>query len=303
MIQTNIKDKFKKIENLIVSFDESMSKHTTFKVGGEADVFLVPKTEKALLEALSVCETEKIPLFVMGNGSNLVVRDKGIRGVVIKFASGLTSIQIEGNVIKAQGGVLLSKLSKSAAKHGLSGLEFAEGIPGTLGGAIAMNAGAYDGEMKNVVSKSTCVNTQGEIIELNAEEHDFGYRNSRIKRGKFYVISSELLLKPSENDIIFKKMKEFSQLRTSKQPLNFPSAGSIFKRPPGYFAGKLIEECGLKGYKIGGAEVSTKHSGFIIKSGDACAADVIELIEHIQNTVFELKGVKIETEVMIIGEE
>ena len=293
---------FNKIEGLKVALDQSMSLHTTFKVGGPADILVIPNSEQAFISALNICKLENIPVFVMGNGSNLLVRDKGIRGVVIKLAGGLNEIKIDGNILTAQAGALLSKLAKFAAKHALSGLEFAEGIPGTVGGAVAMNAGAYNGEMKNVVQKSICINSNGIIKELNNEEHEFGYRKSVIKTQGLYVVKIELALNPLEYDIIVEKMKEFSKLRTEKQPLNYPSAGSTFKRPQGYYAGKLIEECGLKGCNVGGAQVSTKHSGFIVNSGGAKAEDVIQLICLIQDRVMIEKGVKMETEIMIIGE-
>jgi len=298
-----IKDKFTNIEGLKVSYNQRMALHTSFKVGGPADILLVPKNEKAFLKALEICKNEDVPVVIMGNGSNLIVRDKGIRGVVIKLSGGLNEIRVDGNTVFAQAGVMLSKLSKFAARNNLSGLEFAEGIPGTLGGAIAMNAGAYDSEMKNIIKKSSCVNMSGEIFEFDNAQHEFQYRNSKIKKEKLIVISTEIVLMPQENDIIVKKMKEFSKLRNLKQPLDLPSAGSTFKRPEGYYAGKLIEDCGLKGCKIGGAEVSMKHSGFIVNKDSATADDVIKLIKLVQEKVLKDTGVQIETEVVVIGEE
>jgi len=296
-------DAFREIVGLDVAVNQMMASFTSFQVGGPADILLIPKTEDAFFNALQLCTDHQLPVFVMGNGSNLVVRDKGIRGVVIKLAGGLVEMHVEGNRLFAQAGVMLSKLSRFAAQHGLSGMEFAEGIPGTFGGAIAMNAGAYGGEMKDVVTHSLCVDSTGKQFELDNAQHQFEYRNSLVKRQKLFVIHAELLLEPQENDIIRKKMKDFSTLRTSKQPTSMPSAGSTFKRPAGYFAGQLIEACGLKGSKIGGAQVSTKHSGFIVNCGDATAEDITKLIAVIQEKVFQEKGVHIETEVMIVGEE
>jgi len=296
-------DEFKKIDGLTVAVNQKMASYTSFQVGGPADILLIPKNEDAFLTALQLCADHHLPVFVMGNGSNLVVRDKGIRGVVIKLAGGLIEMRVEGNRIIAQAGVMLSKLSRFAAQHGLSGMEFAEGIPGTFGGAIAMNAGAYGGEMKDVVTQSLCVDVAGNRFILDHAQHQFEYRDSFVKRKNLYVIHAELLLEPQENGIILKKMKEFSNLRTSKQPTSMPSAGSTFKRPVGQFAGQLIESCGLKGHQIGGAAVSTKHSGFIVNCGDATAEDITELIATIQEKVFQEKGVHIETEVLIVGEE
>jgi len=293
----------KQIEGLDVTFDQPMSLHTSFRLGGPADIMVIPFSLDSFLKAIDLCKLQRAPYFVMGNGSNLIVRDKGIRGVVFKLAGGLTEISVKENCITAQAGVLLSKLSRVAAQHSLSGLEFAEGIPGTVGGAIAMNAGAYGGEMKNVVKSTVCVDVIGNIVKLDDEMHEFGYRKSAVKTNGLVVLITNIVLEKKDNVIITEKMKEFSKLRTDKQPINLPSAGSTFKRPEGFYAGSLIEECGLKGCQIGGAQVSTKHCGFIVNNGNAKAKDVLDLILHVQDQVGAQKGVKMETEVLIIGEE
>jgi len=291
------------IEKGVVLIDEPMKKHTSFKIGGPVDVFVIPGTIEELANSIKLCKDEGLNYFVMGNGSNLVIRDKGIRGVVIKISEHLSQIKVEGTKIIAEAGALLSAVSKVALKYSLSGLEFASGIPGSLGGAIAMNAGAYGGEMKDVVTKVLCLDTDGNFIEYENKDMRFGYRQSRVQDENLIVVQVEMKLKEGKYEDIKAYMDELTEKRTSKQPLNLPSAGSVFKRPEGHFAGKLIEDAGLKGLRLGDAQVSEKHSGFIVNVGEATSNDVINLIKVVQKTVSDKFGVKLETEVKILGEE
>lgn len=291
------------IERGMVLTDEPMKKHTSFKIGGPADVFVVPGTIEELANSIKLCKEEGFDYFVMGNGSNLVVRDKGIRGVVIKISEYLSQVKVEGTKIIAEAGALLSVVSKAALKHSLSGLEFASGIPGSIGGAIAMNAGAYGGEMKDVVTKVLCLDADGNFVEYENKDMRFGYRKSRVQDENLIVVQVEMELKEGKYEDIKAYMDELTEKRTSKQPLNLPSAGSVFKRPEGHFAGKLIEDAGLKGLRLGDAQVSEKHSGFIVNVGEAAGRDVINLIKVVQKTVSDKFGVKLETEVKILGEE
>jgi len=291
------------IEKGVVLIDEPMKKHTSFKIGGPVDVFVIPGTIEELANSIKLCKDEGLNYFVMGNGSNLVIRDKGIRGVVIKISEHLSQIKVEGTKIIAEAGALLSAVSKVALKYSLSGLEFASGIPGSLGGAIAMNAGAYGGEMKDVVTKVLCLDTDGNFIEYENKDMRFGYRQSRVQDENLIVVQVEMKLKEGKYEDMKAYMDELTEKRTSKQPLNLPSAGSVFKRPEGHFAGKLIEDAGLKGLRLGDAQVSEKHSGFIVNVGEATSNDVINLIKVVQKTVSDKFGVKLETEVKILGEE
>jgi UDP-N-acetylmuramate dehydrogenase len=263
---------------------------------------VLPHDVKSLANIVKYCSSRDIPFLVMGNGTNLLVRDKGVRGVVIKTAESLKEFSIDGNIISCCSGVLLSLISKAAMKAGLSGLEFASGIPGTIGGAVAMNAGAYNGEMKDIVLKTLCMNEKGEELTLEKEMHEFGYRTSAVQKNGYIVSGTMLLLKKGDSRIIREKTDDFSRRRKQKQPLSLPSAGSVFKRPRGYYAGKLIEDCGLKGFQIGGAMVSEKHCGFIVNTGSANASDLVNLINHVRHEVNKKFGVKLETEVKIIGE-
>ena len=281
--------------------NEPLKNHTSFKIGGPADEFCEVASQEEIAELIKYAGEKNIPYTIIGNGSNLLVGDKGIRGLVIKIAKGFDKVQVSGNVITAQAGILLSKLAKFALSQNLAGLECASGIPGTLGGAIFMNAGAYGGEMKDVI-KSVTYLEDGKIREASGEELDFGYRRSRFSGGCGIILSATLELTFDDKEKILERMEDFKERRTSKQPLSMPSAGSTFKRPEGYFAGKLIEDSGLKGYSIGGAQVSEKHSGFVINKGNATAKDVVDLIEHIQKTVYEKFGVNLETEVKMLGE-
>lgn len=278
---------------------EPMSKHTTFRIGGEADIFLSPSTLEELESIISMLKKESFPFIVIGNGSNLLVSDSGIEGAVI-CTENLTGIKTSGNTIFAECGIKLSALASEATKLSLSGLEFAAGIPGTLGGAVFMNAGAYDGEMKNII-KSVKVLQNGTIVDIPAEMCGFGYRHSIFQQTEEVILGAEIELIPGAKDDITAKIHDLAARRKLKQPLEFPSAGSTFKRPEGYFAGKLIEDSGLRGFQLGGAQVSEKHCGFIINKGGATAADVQNLIKHIKTSVFVRFGVKLQSEIRFIG--
>ena len=288
-------------ENILI--DEPMKNHTTFKTGGPADFLLLPQSVEEIKDIIKICREKKIPYYVIGNGSNLLVSDKGMKSVVIKISKNLSHVHIDGNTVIASAGVLLSTLSDKVLKESLTGLEFASGIPGTLGGAITMNAGAYDSEMKNVVKSCRVLDEEGNIIELSLDELELGYRDSIIQKRDYIVLEVTLELEKGDYDEIKAKIDEFTKRRTSKQPLHLPSSGSTFKRPVGYYAGKLIQDAGLKGFKIGGAQVSELHSGFIVNVDNATADDVLNLIKYIQKTVFEKFGVELEPEVRIIGEK
>jgi len=268
-----------------VKLDEPMKNHTSFKVGGPADILVTPVSVSQLSQILKLCKNKSVPVFVMGNGTNLIVRDKGIRGVVVKIFDNLNQFTVKDDIITAYAGILLSRVSTIAYENGLTGLEFACGIPGTLGGAVAMNAGAYGGEMKDVVVETEYMDKDGEIRVVRDDGHQFGYRTSFIQKNSGIVIKTSMKLKKGNQEEIKALMDDLTQRRQEKQPLEMPSAGSIFKRPEGYFAGKLIEDCGLRGHRIGGAEVSQKHCGFIVNTGDAKAKDILDLIEYIRNTV------------------
>lgn len=279
--------------------NEPMKNHTSFRIGGNADLFVLPQTIDELNEIIKLCKKTNTPFFVMGNGTNLLVDDKGIRGVVIKTTN-INHININGRRITAGSGVLLCRLAIEALKLSLSGLEFAHGIPGTLGGAVVMNAGAYGGEMKDIIVSTKYLDENNEIKQLS--DHNFGYRKSIfMEHPDWIVLESTLLLKKDCKENIKSKMDEYSLARKTKQPLNVPSAGSVFKRPQGYYAGKLIQDCGLRGYKVGGAQVSEKHCGFIVNNGNATSEDVLQLIEDIKNKVKIKFGVKLQTEIKYVG--
>ena len=283
--------------------EEPMAKHTSFRIGGPADVLAQPGNEAELAELLKRAAHHAVPVTLVGNGSNLLVRDKGIRGLVIKLSNLFNSITVDGNVLTFGSGISLAMASKKMASLSLSGMEFAVGIPGTIGGAVYMNAGAYDGEMAKVVTCVRVMDMQGKISELQASELDFAYRHTALQNSGWIVISVTVALQPGEAESIAAKMADFSQRRISKQPLELPSAGSMFKRPPGYFAGTLIDQTGLKGYTVGGAQVSTKHAGFVVNVGGATAQDVLQLISDVQSKVFAAHGVRLEPEVLVLGEE
>lgn len=284
-----------------IKADEPMAKHTTFRVGGNADFFVEAGSPEELSNIIKYLKQTERSYLILGNGSNLLVGDKGYEGVVLHLGSRFNRIETEGNTVTAQAGALLSAVSKAAARAGLTGLEFASGIPGTVGGAVVMNAGAYGGEMKQVVSKVTVMTEEGEILELDNDTMEFGYRTSIIKNRPFIALEAQLTLMPGEMAEIQEKMEDFAARRKSKQPLEYPSAGSVFKRPEGYFAGKLIMDAGLRGYRIGGAQVSEKHCGFIINLGNATAADISELIDEVTERVKEQFSVTLEPEVIRIG--
>ena len=291
------------ITNDEIKIDEPMKNHITFKVGGNADIFVVPKSKQHIIDIIKVCNQNEIPLITIGNGSNIIVRDKGIRGVVMKIFNNYSKIIVENEIIRSESGAVLSKLANIALANSLSGLEFAGGIPGTIGGAVTMNAGAYGGQMKDVVLKTEAVDKTGTIRILEGDEHNFGYRESSIQKDEYVVLECTIGLYHKDYNEIKDTMDEFSRRRKEKQPLNYPSAGSVFKRPEGFFAGKLIEDCGLKGYSIGGAQISELHSGFIINNKNATSKDIMDLIKYIQTKVKEQFGIQLETEAKIIGEE
>ena len=285
-----------------VLFDEPMKKHTTFRIGGPADVFVMPRTIEEVSKALEICRQEQLPYFILGNGSNLLVSDQGYRGVIIQLDRNMEEITVDGTEIRAAAGALLSSIAVVARRASLAGFEFAGGIPGTLGGAVVMNAGAYGGEMKDVLKEVTVMTGNGEIRVIPASELEMGYRTSIIKKAGYLVLGATISLKKGNLEEIKALTRELSEKRTSKQPLEFPSAGSTFKRPEGYFAGKLIMDSGLRGYQIGGARVSDKHCGFVINAGDATAQDVVALMDHVIEVVREKYGVTLEPEVKFLGD-
>lgn len=282
-------------ENLF--FDEVMKDYTTFKIGGKVDVMFKPKTNEEIAKAIKLCKAANVPYYILGNGSNLLVSDEGFRGMVIQIFNNLSEIQVDGTCITAMAGALLAKIASVALRNELTGFEFAHGIPGTIGGAIVMNAGAYDGEMKNVVKCVVVLTEAGKIIELTKDELELGYRTSIIQKKGYIVLSVTIELAGGDQAAIQDKMKDFAGRRRDKQPLEKPSAGSTFKRPEGYFAGKLIMDSGLRGYQIGGARVSDKHCGFVVNEGGATCKDVEALIKHVQDVVWEKYQVKLEPEV------
>lgn len=298
-----MKNKFETIlDQDRILLDEPMKKHTTFRLGGPADYFLSPSDVNQIPEIIHICRKEGIPWFVLGNGSNLLVSDKGYRGVVIQIYKNMNQITVEGTRIYAQAGALLSAVSKKAMEAGLTGMEFASGIPGTLGGAAVMNAGAYGGEMKDILVSVTVLTDEGEQKVLKAEELSLGYRTSIIKERGYIVLDVVLQLQAGDQDAIRNRMEELKVQRVTKQPLEYPSAGSTFKRPEGYFAGKLVQDAGLRGYRVGGAQVSEKHCGFVINTGDATASDVVRLIRNVQDIVWNKFEVRMEPEVKFLGD-
>lgn len=285
-----------------IFFHEPMSKHTTFRVGGEADCLIMIQREEELAKLVCCLRQIGEEYFILGNGSNLLVGDKGYRGIVLKLDGPMEEVRVEGTTIRAGAGALLSKVAAKARDRSLSGMEFAAGIPGSIGGAVVMNAGAYNGEMKQIVVSVRGMDKEGEILTLDNETMKFGYRTSAIRNRPIVVLEVTLQLAEGRNEEIGAKMEELAGLRRSKQPLEYPSAGSTFKRPEGYFAGKLIMDAGLRGYRIGGAQVSEKHCGFIVNTGCATAADIRELIEEVQERVQERFHVTLEPEVIFLGD-
>lgn len=285
-----------------VHTDEPMSRHTTFRIGGNADYFVKPGNADEVAAVIVVCREYSIPYFILGNGSNLLVSDDGYRGMIINIMDNMDSVTVDGRIITAQAGAMLVRVSVMARDNALTGLEFASGIPGTIGGAVYMNAGAYGGEMKNVVKTVRAIDEYGRIYELDSEKMDFSYRHSIVEERKLIVLEVTLELEHGSREAIDNRMKELAEARRSKQPLEYPSAGSTFKRPEGYFAGKLIMDAGLRGYSVGGAQVAEKHCGFVINKGGATASDVVELIRDVQHDVDDKFGVTLEPEVKMLGE-
>ncbi len=307
-----IREFFKMNQNLIdelciivgkhnVKTDEPMSKHTTFRIGGPAQIFVTPHTVEEIGKVVAACNICQVPFFILGRGSNLLVSDAGIEGVIVEFGENFSEYTIDGTTVKAQAGASLAKLGNAAEKASLTGFEFAAGIPGSLGGAVMMNAGAYGGEMKNVVDRVWLMDKEGNLLEKSGAEMDFRYRHSIVEDEGYIVLEAALTLQKGDIKDIHTRMEELAQARRSKQPLEFPSAGSTFKRPEGYFAGKLIMDAGLRGYSVGGAQVSEKHCGFVINKGGATAADVMQLIEEVRSRVYEQFHVELEPEVKICG--
>lgn len=286
-----------------ILYNEIMKNHTSFKVGGPVDIMLIPENEEQIINGIKFCKENDMNYMIMGNGSNLLFSDKGFRGVIIKLNDKYNNITFDGNKISCQSGALLNAVSRRARDHSLTGMEFANGIPGTIGGAITMNAGAYGGEMKDVVTKVRVLDKDLKIHEYNNEEMNFGYRRSRVVDDGLIVLSVEINLKFGEKSIINKTMKDLTEKRTSKQPLELPSGGSTFKRPEGYYAGKLIEDSGLKGLHYGGAQVSEKHCGFVVNVDNATCADITTLISIIKKTVKDKFDVELEPEIKLIGED
>ncbi|MDO4301048.1 MAG: UDP-N-acetylmuramate dehydrogenase [Clostridia bacterium] len=281
--------------------NEPMSKHTTFRIGGKADVFITPDSDKSLFACVEYVKNRNIPYYIIGNGSNLLVRDNGFRGVIIQLYKNFSDIKVKDNIITAKAGALLSSAAKTAMNNSLSGMECLSGIPGTIGGAICMNAGAYGGEMKDIVVETKVINN-GKFETISNEDSEFGYRKSRIMAENMIVVETVIKLEKGSKEDIQAKMSELLVQRNSKQPVELPSAGSTFKRPEGYFAAKLIDDSGLRGFSVGQAQVSPKHCGFVVNNGGSTAKEVIELMDKVSQKVYEKFGVKLEPEVRIIGE-
>ena len=275
--------------------NEPMKKHITFRVGGPAACFLMPSTKEQIEEIVHICQEEKTPCFILGNGSNLLVSDQGYDGAVLQIYKNMNQVAVNGEQLQVQAGALLSTA-------GLTGMEFAAGIPGTLGGAVVMNAGAYGGEMKDILESVTVLTPKGEQKKLYKEELQLGYRTSVVKEKGYIVLEAVLNLKKGDPEAIKSRMDELKEQRVTKQPLEYPSAGSTFKRPEGYFAGKLIQDAGLRGFQVGGAQVSEKHCGFVINRDHATSADICNLMDQVSEIVFEKFGVRLEAEVKKIGE-
>lgn len=284
-----------------VKTQEPMCKHTTFRIGGNADFFVTPDSVESVKKVVEICDKKQIPCYVIGNGSNLLVSDEGFRGVILQIGNQLSGYECLDGVWKVQAGAMLTKVANEMAKEGYTGMEFAVGIPGTVGGAVTMNAGAYGGEIKDVVTKAVVLKKNGEVITLEKDQLQLGYRTSIIAKEEYVVLEVEFRLEKGNLQEIKEVCDKNTKARIEKQPLEFPSAGSTFKRPEGYFAGKLIMDAGLRGYSVGDAQVSEKHCGFLINKGKATAKDMLSLIEYIQKEVKEKYGVTLETEVKMLG--
>ena len=283
--------------------EESMKKHTTFRIGGAAELFVSPGSEEALARVLDLCRRKRIPYYVTGNGSNLLVSDEGYHGVIVQIGKNLSSIRVLDHVIEAQAGAMLSVVAHKALEASLTGMEGVSGIPGTLGGALAMNAGAFGTEMKDITESVRVLDEEGQIRELSGEEMAFGYRTSAAQTHNLVILSARLVLEQGDREEIAERMEDLKERRQTKQPLDMPSAGSAFKRPEGHYAGALIEAAGLRGYREGGAQVSEKHCGFVVNTGGATAKDVRNLIRTVQDTVYENAGVRLEPEIRMLGFE
>lgn len=286
------------IEN--IKENEPMKNHTSFKVGGPADILLIPQSKEELQKVLTICKDSGKPMYIIGNGSNLIVRDGGYKGIIIKTKA-LNQVKMDNETMIAEPGISLKDLANIALEEKLTGLEFASGIPGSLGGAVTMNAGAYDGEIKNIIKSIEVITENGSFKTIPLNECNFGYRSSVIQKNDWVLVGICLALKNGNYDVIKEKMLNLNTQRQVKQPLEYPSAGSTFRRPEGYYTGKLVQDAGFKGYSIGGAQVSEKHSGFIINKGDATASDILNLISAIQTGVKDQFGVELKTEVIVIG--
>lgn len=287
-------------ENIIEN--EPMKKHTSFKVGGPADLFLMPQSKEELKKTLKICKESGKPFYIMGNGSNLIVRDGGYSGIIINMKD-LNLVQVEGETLIAEPGISLKDLANIALEEKLTGIEFASGIPGSLGGAVTMNAGAYDGEMKKIINSIQVITEDGTLKTIPQSECAFGYRSSVLQANNWVLISVEIQLKHGDYQEINEKMLDLNTQRATKQPLEYPSAGSTFRRPEGYYAGKLVQDAGFRGHRVGGAQVSEKHSGFVINKDGATAADILNLIGAIQAGVSSQFGVELKTEVIVIGQD
>ena len=285
-----------------VLLDEPMKQHTTFRVGGNADYFVIPQSAEEVKNIVALCKEADMPYYILGNGSNLLVGDKGYRGVIIQIYKEMNHIRIEDDKVFAQAGALLSRVGTATLEAELTGFEFAAGIPGTVGGAVVMNAGAYGGEMKDIIASATVLTQDGDIITINKEDLELGYRTSVIAKKGYVVLEAEYQLQKGDKEAIRARMDELKVQRVTKHPLEYPSAGSTFKRPEGYFAGKLIQDAGLRGFQVGGAEVSEKHCGFVINKDQATAADIQELMRQVSDKVMQEFGVKLEPEVKTLGE-
>ena len=285
-----------------IKCNEPLKQYTMTRLGGNADLFIMPGTEEEAQAVVKYAYENEVPILMLGNGSNMVVRDGGVRGIVLNFSK-LDAVEIQGDVVVAQAGALIIDVSRQVAATGLTGFEFACGIPGSIGGAMAMNAGAYGGEVKDVIVDCTVLTQEGERLVLSKDELELGYRKSIIAKNGYYVLNAKFQLEKGDQQEIDAKIADLTHQRESKQPLEYPSAGSVFKRPPGYFAGKLIQDSGLQGKGVGGAEVSTKHAGFIVNKNNATATDYIQTIQMVQRTVKEKFDVELEMEVKIVGED
>lgn len=302
MEKEKLYEQFKELNFGEILLDEPMKNHTSFKIGGPADIMIISKREEDIVESIKFCRNNNIKYFVMGNGTNLLVKDSGIRGVVIKIGKGYDKIDVVDDRIICQSGALLSIVGKKALENSLTGFEFASGIPGTVGGAITMNAGAYGGEMKDIVSKVRVLDKENNILELEREQMNFRYRGSRVVDDELIVLAVEFQLKNGDYSTIEQKMKDLAYQRKSKQPLEYPSGGSTFKRPIGHYAGKLIDDAGLRSLRFRDAQVSEKHCGFIINRGNATFEDVFTLIKTVQKIVRDKFDILLEPEIKIIGD-